>query len=581
MEGPNAAGGGALSELRFGGFRLDPSDERLWGPSGAVKLGNKALRVLERLASQPGRLITKDELFSSVWDGTIVSESALTSVIKELRRALGDETRTPRFIESVYGRGYRFVAALEEGEAEPAPSDAAALTGKGGRKPRRTEEPTLGEPPLLCISEPEDAAVRDLHPFLGETLREEVLSALSRIRDIRLVPDAAPAAQGGYGERDYQLSLKLLGGKERVRAFARLSHLSSGSIIWADNADLGEGEAAGNIDQLVRSIVAAAVPSLHNDMLRNLAGQPEDAYGRYFRNKLQMRCQSGIAEARALAESWEALIADHPGFWQAYPPLMRLYNTDYCFACIGSTGPAERARAHALAIAAIAYEPADSHLHSARAWCHLWAGEPALARLHLEEALRLNPWNQSRLLEAATAFMFLDDLDRASDLIERSRQLTPFAAHAPHEEQGLLHLLRGDAQAAAAELASVRRAHPEDAEGAEPNVLTALYALLAAAAIDAPDLARRSRAWQERIALSWCGEGPPDPPALVAWALNHNPFVSEQRRSWLVGLLEPALRAGQTDGGQDRPRTRAPARPGTRSGPAPAERPAADPPTLN
>ena len=98
-----------MTELRFGSFRLDPADERLWGPAGAVKLGNKAFRVLERLAHQPGRLITKDELFSSVWDGTIVSESALTSVVKELRRALGDESRTPRFIESVYGRGYRFI----------------------------------------------------------------------------------------------------------------------------------------------------------------------------------------------------------------------------------------------------------------------------------------------------------------------------------------------------------------------------------------------------------------------------------------------------------------------------------------
>ena len=561
-----------MSELRFGGFRLDPADERLWGPTGVVKLGNKALRVLERLASQPGRLITKDELFSSVWDGTIVSESALTSVIKELRRALGDESRTPRFIESVYGRGYRFIAALEDGGPEPEQGASPARSGKRAR----AEEPPLGEPPLLCISEPEDAAVRAVHPFLAETLREEVLSALSRYRDIRLVPDAAPASQSGFGERDYQLSLKLLGGKDRVRAFARLSHLASGSIIWADNADLGEGEAAGNVDQFVRSIVAAAVPSLQNDMLRNLSGQPEDAYGRYFRNKLQMRCQSGIAEARALAESWEALIADHPGFWQAYPPLMRLYNTDYCFTCIGATGAAERDRAHALALAAIAYEPADPHLHSVKAWCHLWTAEAPLARHEFEEAVRLNPYNQTRLLEAATGFMFLDDLDRAGALIERSRGLAPFAAHTPHEELGLLHLLRGNVEAAAAELESVRRSHPEDAEGAEPNPLAALYGLLAAAATDAADLPERSRAWQDRMVHNWCGAGPPDEAALVTWALYHNPFVSGERRAWLVSLLEQALAAGR-----DRPRPLAPAHPGTRSAPPRAAPPAADRPRLS
>src|SRR4051812_10582883 len=113
-----------MAALSFGSFRLDAADERLWGPAGPVKLGNKAFRVLERLAREPGRLITKDELFSSVWDGTIVSESALTSVIKELRRALGDESRTPRFIESVYGRGYRFVAQVDSADAD-APAEAA------------------------------------------------------------------------------------------------------------------------------------------------------------------------------------------------------------------------------------------------------------------------------------------------------------------------------------------------------------------------------------------------------------------------------------------------------------------------
>jgi DNA-binding winged helix-turn-helix (wHTH) protein/tetratricopeptide (TPR) repeat protein len=551
-----------MTELRFGEFRLDPADERLWGPGGAVKLGNKAFRVLERLARQQGRLITKDDLFSSVWDGTIVSESALTSVVKELRRALGDESRTPRFIESVYGRGYRFIAPVEAAGAEQAPPPASPVTA-------RRETSGLGEPPLLCITAPDDAAVRAVHPFLGETLREEILFALSRVRDIRLVPDAVPPAQGGFGERDYQLSLKLLGSTERVRVFARLSRLATREIIWADSADLGDGEAAGAADQLVRAVVAAAVPSLQDDMLRNLAGQPEDAYGTYFHNKLQMRCLNSIAEAKTLAASWEALIADHPNFWQAYPPLIRLYNTDYCFTGIGSTGPAERARAHALAVAAIAYEPADAHLHSVKAWCHLWAGETPLARRHFEEALRLNPWNQARLLEAATGFMFLDDLSRAADLIERSRRLAPFAAHTPHEEQGLLHLLRGDAGAAAAELESVRRSHPEDPEGAEPNLLAALYGLLAAAATDAPDLEARSRAWRERMAGSWCGAGPPDDAALVAWTLNYNPFVSEARRAWLAELLEPALAAGR-----DSRLPHAQADRGTRSSPLPAASPA-------
>ena len=70
---------GPASHFRLGEFTLDPQDERVWGPAGHVKLGNKAFQVLMRLVEQDGGLVTKDELFSSVWDGMAVSESALTS----------------------------------------------------------------------------------------------------------------------------------------------------------------------------------------------------------------------------------------------------------------------------------------------------------------------------------------------------------------------------------------------------------------------------------------------------------------------------------------------------------------------
>ena len=120
--------------IAIGEFTLDPSDERLWGPSGQVRLGNKAFSVLSRLIAEEGRLVTKDALFSSVWDGTIVSESALTSAVKELRRALGDDPKEPRYIQSVYGRGYRLVEPVRELEAGPSAPGARAelaISGSG------------------------------------------------------------------------------------------------------------------------------------------------------------------------------------------------------------------------------------------------------------------------------------------------------------------------------------------------------------------------------------------------------------------------------------------------------------------
>ncbi|MDP8994868.1 MAG: winged helix-turn-helix domain-containing protein, partial [Pseudomonadota bacterium] len=487
---------GALS---FGPFTLDPADERLRGPAGPVKLGNKAFRLLLQLVRQHGRLVTKEELFSSVWDGTIVSESALTSAVKELRRALGDESRTPRYIESVYGRGYRFIAEVRSaGTAAPAPAPAPPAPPPAPAAEPLRPPPDLGELALLYIPAIDDEAVRQSHPHLALVLREEILFALSRFRDIRLVSDAersAAPAGGGYGDRDYELQVKLLQMGGSVRAFARISRLPSQSLVWAETMNLPPEMVGQCVEQLVRRIAAAALPRLHDDVLRNLPEEPGDIHDLYFRNKLRMRSLGSLDEAREVAESWESLIERHPPFVQAYPPLIRLYNTDFGYTGLGASGPAERARAYELARRALALDPGESHLHTVKGWCHLWAGEAPRARMHFEQALELNPYNNARLLEVATAQMFLGELDSAAELLERCRTLAPFATESPYEEEGLLHLLRGDYQAAADRLILATRGHPDDgATGG--SVMSELYAVLAAAGLESADLGERAARWR-------------------------------------------------------------------------------------
>jgi DNA-binding winged helix-turn-helix (wHTH) protein/tetratricopeptide (TPR) repeat protein len=511
--------------LSFGDFTIDRGDERLLGPQGPVRLGNKAYRVLLQLAEQEGRLLTKDALFSSVWDGTIVGESALTSVIKELRRALGDESRTPRYIESIYGRGYRLLPPVRHGREEP----ETAAPPPAGPGPA-----ALGRRPLLYIPPFDDDALRDSQPHLAAVLREEILFALSRFRDIRLVSDAATSAgpaAGGYGERDYQLSMKLIPNAGSVRAFARLCRLSNQAIIWADNIDLADGSLGPHVDQLVRKIAAAALPRLHDDLLAHLPDRPQDVYDLYFLTKLRMRGMDSFAEAKDVAAAWERLIEEHPNFAPAYPPLTRLYNTDFCYSGLGATGETERRRAYELAHRAFAIDPTESHLQTVKGWCHLWAAEVPLARVHFDEALQLNPYNQDRLIEVATAFMFMDELDQAADLLERCRHLAPFATQVPYHEVGLLHLLRGEFEAAAEQLARV----------AHRTTSNDLYALLAAAGSAAPDLPGRATAWLESVARLWAGSQPPDDKRLVDWVLYQHPFQTSARREWILGLLTPTL----------------------------------------
>jgi DNA-binding winged helix-turn-helix (wHTH) protein len=98
--------------LRFGPYRLDPPSGQLWRGTLEVKLTPKALAVLRHLLQQPGQVVSKEEFFRAVWPDTVVSDAALTSCIQELRQALHDDARSPRYIETVYRRGFRFIAQL-------------------------------------------------------------------------------------------------------------------------------------------------------------------------------------------------------------------------------------------------------------------------------------------------------------------------------------------------------------------------------------------------------------------------------------------------------------------------------------
>lgn len=74
--------------------------------------------VLVHLIRHRHRVVTKDELFDAVWETRFVSESALTSRVKSVRRAVGDDGQLQRVIQTAHGRGYRFVASVEEVDGE-------------------------------------------------------------------------------------------------------------------------------------------------------------------------------------------------------------------------------------------------------------------------------------------------------------------------------------------------------------------------------------------------------------------------------------------------------------------------------
>lgn len=110
----------------FGPFRLVPSRQLLLEGDLPVPLGGRALAVLLTLLERPGELVTKAELLARVWPDIHVEEGNLKVQVGRLRRALERDDDGPRYIATVTGRGYRFVAPVERGTAAPPPAFGAA-----------------------------------------------------------------------------------------------------------------------------------------------------------------------------------------------------------------------------------------------------------------------------------------------------------------------------------------------------------------------------------------------------------------------------------------------------------------------
>lgn len=106
---------------RFGGLRLDPDRYELWRDDQLVLMEPQVFDVLSYLVRHRDRVVTKEELLDEVWGTRFVTESALTTRIKEVRRALGDDGRRQELVRTAHGRGYRFVAEVTEDKEGDSP----------------------------------------------------------------------------------------------------------------------------------------------------------------------------------------------------------------------------------------------------------------------------------------------------------------------------------------------------------------------------------------------------------------------------------------------------------------------------
>lgn len=246
--------------LEFGEFRLDLDTGQLWRNDKEIKLPPRAAALLSALAERSLQVVSKQELIDRVWHGKAVGDDALTSCVQEVRRALGDDWRGPRFLETRHRRGYRLLvpvrpAAMKSSAMER--STPSSLTGK----------PSLAVLPFDNLSPDQD------QDYFADGVVEDITTALTRIGAFFVIARNSSFAFKGRAvpvqEVGRQLGVRYLveGSVRRaghnLRLTAQLIEAESGHHLWAEHYNGQVTDVFDLQDGIVASIVGAISPSVH------------------------------------------------------------------------------------------------------------------------------------------------------------------------------------------------------------------------------------------------------------------------------------------------------------------------------
>ena len=346
--------------LVSGPIRLDLRDERLWLSGDQVRLGGKALALLRALMERPQTLITKDELFDIVWPGLAVSESVLTTAVKEIRQAIGDDARRPQIIQTVYGRGYRFLPDVErsdeaagEGKARPRPSSlnlrlwgavaafiflivagtAILVMRPGGNAPAAAAP--AAHPKSIAVLPFDDLSADRDQRWFADGLTEEILNSLARTPDLHVAARTSTMSIEAGDVRDIGRRLNvahILEGSvrrdgDRLRVTAQLIRASDGFHLWSQTYDRPMSDAVSIQEDIAVAIAHAMKTVMAPESLQamvRLGTRSVEAYEEWLRALAYDRRSLETGDdnfARLSAEAFEKARTIDPGFaaaqWEA------------------------------------------------------------------------------------------------------------------------------------------------------------------------------------------------------------------------------------------------------------------------
>jgi adenylate cyclase len=436
--------------VNFAGHRFDVDTGRLWFGTREVRLTPKASAVLKVLLMHAGEPVTKDNLFASVWGDTVVSDDALTTCIQELRKALADDAKQPRFIETRHRRGYQFVAPLTDAQAEQAAATA----------------PTSDITSIAVLPFADMSPARD-QDYLCEGLAEELINALTHIDGMRVASRTSsfqfrnPGADIREVGRQLSVGVLLEGSvrkaDDRLRVTVQLIEVASGYHRWSQRFDRKLDDVFAIQDEIAESVVASLRGSMLSQREKQALVRPHtgtDAYESYLRG-LQNLPRLTTPNLATSARMFERAIELDPNYSPAYAGLAMVHATLYEWfgAQTDDLATAERASRRALELT-----PDLAEAHVARGCALALSRHYGDAANEFEAAIRLNPHLFDTYYYYARARFATGNIEQSAELFAKAGEVRHEDFQSPILLAQSLRMLGREEEAYKAEQEGIERA---------------------------------------------------------------------------------------------------------------------------
>jgi len=418
----------------FADHRLDTDRRELRRGSEPIAVEPQVFDLLVYLMQNRDRVVSKDDLIASVWDGRIVSDSTLTSRINAARKAVGDSGEDQKLIRTIARRGFRFVGAVHTRSNGDEPAHAVGPQPDELHEQSRPALPTSDRPAIAVLpfinmsGDPEQE-------YFSDGITEDIITGLSKLRWFFVIARNSSFIYKGKAVHMKQVAEELGVGYvveggvrksgDRVRITVQLNDVATGSHVWAERYDRGLVDVFALQDEITEAIVAAIEPQLYATESFRAQRKPPDSMDAW---DLVMRALSHYwrvtrqdnVVAQALLEK---AIAIDPNYGQALGVLAASYTFSFHmgWADKATTIPiAERA-----ALAAIRADSEDPWAHHVLGCVHLFTRRFDDSLAEFEVALRLNPNFSLAQAYYGLALSYCGRCEEADRAVRRALRLSP------------------------------------------------------------------------------------------------------------------------------------------------------------